>query len=174
MCGSSLLVIFTSCLDGFGTVDLLQDHDPGQVVRESHWTHGQLEICLCLDLGCNTERRADEKAGAAFAGQLHLFQLVCESFAGKGFTLRSKDAEPSTFGKLGQDLLRFLVQSCGNLGGGGILRETVFRQLDQMKIALALQSLGIFFRGGQIKLFLQFAHGDQCDVEHSFPPFGLS
>ena len=37
-------MIFGSCLNGFRTVKLLQDHDSSQMMGERHGAHGKLEI----------------------------------------------------------------------------------------------------------------------------------
>ena len=51
-----------------GPVDLLQHHDPGQMVGEGHGAHGELEIRLLLDLRADAEGRADEETYGRLAG----------------------------------------------------------------------------------------------------------
>ena len=63
-----LFVVLAAGLNGFTAVQLLQNHDPGQVMWECHRTHGKLEICHLFDPWGHSEGRADQKAGAAFAG----------------------------------------------------------------------------------------------------------
>ena len=69
-------------LDGFCPVELLQHHDPGQMVGEGHGAHGEPEIRLFLDSGGHAEGGADEKAGAALAGELYV-----SHFFGEGLTV---------------------------------------------------------------------------------------
>ena len=66
-----LFVILTAGLDGFGTVKLLQHHDPGKVVGEGHGAHGQLEVRFFFHLGGDAEGRTDEKTGRGLAGEFH-------------------------------------------------------------------------------------------------------
>ena len=48
-------------IDLEAAVDLLQQHDPGQVVGEGHGGHGQLDLGLRLDGGVQAVGAADEK-----------------------------------------------------------------------------------------------------------------
>ncbi len=57
-------MVLTARLDGLGPVDLLQNHDPGQMMREGHRPHGQLKICPLLDPGSHAKGGTDEKTGA--------------------------------------------------------------------------------------------------------------
>ena len=98
-----LFVVLAAGLDGFGTVKLLQHHDPGKVVGEGHGAHGQLEVRLLFDFGRDAEGRTDEEAGRAFAGQLHFLHLLGKGFAAEGLTLRREDAQPRTLGDLAED-----------------------------------------------------------------------
>ena len=118
-------MIFAACLDGLGTVNLLQHHDSRQMVGEGHGAHGELEICPVLDTLCHTEGRTDQETCAAFAGYLYILQLVCEGLTGKHLAFRSEDAKPCTLGNLRKDQLRFLFQTCGDFSRGGIIRQTV-------------------------------------------------
>ena len=65
-----LFMVFTPRLDAFGPVELLQDHDPGQVVGEGHFAHGQLPVGLGLDRGVHAEGGPDQEAGGGFAGRM--------------------------------------------------------------------------------------------------------
>lgn len=53
-----LFVVLGSRLDGFGPVELFQDHDTGQMVGECHLPHGQEQIRLGF------QRRFDAIGGA--------------------------------------------------------------------------------------------------------------
>lgn len=69
-------MIFCSCLDGFGAVELLECHYAHQVVREGHRTEGQTEIRRLLHRRVDPERRPDQKTRLALSVQLDLRQLV--------------------------------------------------------------------------------------------------
>lgn len=47
----NLFMVFAACLDGLSPVNLLQNHDSRQMVREGHGTHGKLEVRLLLNSG---------------------------------------------------------------------------------------------------------------------------
>ena len=162
-------MIFTARLDGFSPVNLLQDHDSCQMVGEGHGAHGELEIGLFLDFGRHAEGRADEEAGAGLAGIFYFLQFVCEAFAGQFLALRGEDAEPSTFGKLLEDQICLFFETGRDFRRGRILRQTDFRQFQKGEFTVTAQTLFVFFGGGNIEFFFQFAHGDQGDVEHEDP-----
>ena len=140
------------------------------MVGEGHGAHGQLQVCPGLDPWGHSKGRADEKTGAAFAGIFHLRHGLGEGFAGQLLALWGKDTEPSPLGNLGENGVRLLFQSGGDLPGGGIFRQTDFRQLQQGEAAVAPQPLGVLLSGRQIKLFFQLAHGNQRNVKHKIPP----
>ena len=81
-------MVFTPCLDGLRPVELLQNHDSRQVMGEGHGAHGELEVRSFLYSFRHAEGGADEKAGAAFSGELHFPKLFRKALAGKGLSLR--------------------------------------------------------------------------------------
>ena len=115
-------MIFAAGLDGFRPVDLLQHHNPGQMVGEGHESHGKLKICGGLDLGGNAKGRADQKADAAFSAELDRCQLFGKAFTAQLLTLRGEDAKVSPFGNFLENGFRFLIQSCRDFSRGGVLR----------------------------------------------------
>ena len=159
-------MVFAAGLDGLGPVDLLQDHDPGQMVGEGHSSHGQLEIGLVLDLLADAEGGADEEAGAALSGILHVSELVRKFLGGQDLALGSENAEPAVLRNFGEDHLRLLVKTRLDFGRGGVLREPMLGQLDELERAVALQPLLVFGGGREVELLLELAHDDQCDVKH--------
>ena len=112
---NTLFMVFAAGLNGLCPVDLLQNHDPGQVVGEGHGAHGEFEIRLLLDPGGHAEGGADKKAGAGFAAELHFAELGCKALAGKLLSLGRKDAEPGPLGDLAEDQLRFLFKTGADL-----------------------------------------------------------
>ena len=159
-------MVFASGLDGLGPVDLLQDHDPCQMVGEGHLSHGKLEIGLVLDLLADAEGGADQETGTGFAGIFHILELSREFLAGEDLTLGGEDAKPRTLGDLLENELRFLVEARLDLGRGGVLREPVLGQLDDLEGAVALQPLFLLGGGGQVELLLELAHDDEGDIKH--------
>ena len=65
MIAHKLLVISLPRQDLPRAVELLQQHDPRELVRESHFGHGQAAVGAGDDLTGKTERAADHKHGAA-------------------------------------------------------------------------------------------------------------
>ena len=121
-------MIFGTCLNGLCPVQLLENHDAGQMMGEGHGTHGKFEIRLSFHTGRHTEGGANEKAGTAFAGQFDFLQLVREFLAGQFPAFRGKYAEPGAFGDFGENQLSFLLQTGSDFGRGGIFREPHFRE----------------------------------------------
>ena len=76
--GHILFVVFTSGLDGFRPIKLLQHHDTSQVMGESHGTHGKPEIRFFFYPGRHPKGGTDEKTGAAFAGKLYCLHFICQ------------------------------------------------------------------------------------------------
>ena len=62
--GFALFVVLRAGQDGFGAVELLQEHDPGQVVGEGHVGQGQAEVRQGLDLRGDAVGRAQQEAEA--------------------------------------------------------------------------------------------------------------
>ena len=91
-------MIFTACLNGFGTVDLFQHHDPRQMMGESHLSHGKLKICCRLYSGSNAEGGTYQKAEVAFAAELYTFKLFRQLFRGEVFSLGCQHAEKCALG----------------------------------------------------------------------------
>ena len=56
-----LFMIFRMVVDGAGPVDLLQKHQAGQLVRQSHFTKGQLQVACGLYTRRQAIRTADDK-----------------------------------------------------------------------------------------------------------------
>ena len=98
-----LFVVLTAGLDGFGTVKLLQHHDPGKVVGEGHGPHGELEVRFFFHLGGDAEGRTDEKTGRRLSGQFHFLHFLGKGFTGKGLSLRCEDAQPCALGDFTED-----------------------------------------------------------------------
>ena len=163
-------MILGTCLNGFAAVELLQHHDPRQMVGEGHGAHGELEVGLFFDPGGHAEGRTDEEAGAGLAGQLDLRQFLGKFLTGQLLALRGEDTEPGALGDFCENGLRFLLQARRDLGRGGILRQADLRELQQVELTLAAQTLLVLVGGGDIEFFLQLAHGDEGDFEHGAPP----
>ena len=68
--GGALFVVAGALGDFEGPVELLQQHDPGQMVGEGHFGHGQAQVGTLLDSGMESVGGADDKAelAAALAG----------------------------------------------------------------------------------------------------------
>ena len=94
----ALFMVFASCLNCFRTVELLQYHDPGQMVGESHGAHGQLEIGALFHPGSHAEGGTNEKAGAGFACVFYILQLMGKIFTAQYFSFGGKYAEPGALG----------------------------------------------------------------------------
>ena len=165
-----LFVVFAAGLDGLRPVELLQNHDPGQVMGEGHGAHTEAEIRPGLHPGREPEGGAYEKAGAALAGIFHLPELFREGFAGQELAFRRKDAQPGSFGDPGEDRVCLLLQPLGDFRRRGIFGEPGLRQLQKGEPAVARQPLGVLCRGVEVEGFLQLSHGDEGDVEHGAPP----
>ena len=155
-------VIFAPRLDGLRPVDLLQHHDPGQMMGEGHFAHGELEIRLVLDLLADAEGGTDQEGGAALSGILHILQLPGKFLRGEDFSLRGENAQPGIFGDLLEDQLRFLVEARLDLGRGGVLGKPVLGKLDDLKGAVALQPLLVFLGGGEVDIMTKWALSQGC------------
>lgn len=56
-----LFMIFRMVVDGAGPVDLLQKHQAGQLVGQSHFAKGQLQVACGLYTRRQAIRTADDK-----------------------------------------------------------------------------------------------------------------
>ena len=163
-------MVFAAGLDGFRPVELLENHDPGQVVGEGHGAHAEAEIRPGFYPGGDPKGGADEKTGAALAGVFHLPELFREGFAGQELAFRRKDAQPGSFWNPGEDGVRLLLQPLGDFRGGGVFGEPGFRQLQEGKPAVSRQPLGVLRRRAEVKGLFQLSHGNEGDVKHTAPP----
>ena len=167
-------MVFASGLDGLASVKLLENHNTRQMVRKGHRAHGQFKICPGFYSGCHAKGGTDEKTGTAFTGKLYFTDFTSQGFGGKQLSFRRKYTEPCPFRNFREDKIRFLFQACADLSRGGILRQTMFRKLQQLKTAISSQPLFIFRCGGDIKFFFQLAHGNEGNIEqcasHPFRP----
>lgn len=57
-----LFMIAGPLVDFKRPVELLQKHDPGQVVGKGHGRHGQLQPCLLLDGGMQAVGASDDES----------------------------------------------------------------------------------------------------------------
>ena len=66
-----------------GAEELLQQHDPGQLVGKGHGAHAQLEISPGRDGGMQSQRPSDNKDDITFSLREQLLQFRSYGFAGK-------------------------------------------------------------------------------------------
>ena len=104
-------MVLTACLNGLCPVNLFQNHNPSQMMGESHRPHGEPEVSPVFHPLRHAEGGTDEKTGAGFSAELYFLQLLREVFAGQGLTLRGQNTEPGTFGDFGENQLCFLLQT---------------------------------------------------------------
>ena len=163
-------MVFAAGLDGFRPVELLENHDPGQVVGEGHGAHTEAEIRPGFYPGGDPKGGADEKTGAALAGIFDLPELLREVLAGQELSLRGKDSQPGAPGNPGENGVRLPLQTLGDLPGGGVFRKPGFRQFQKGEPAVPRQPFGVLRRSAEVEGFLQLPHGDKGDVKHGAPP----
>ena len=149
-----------------GPVDLLQQHDPGQVVGEGHGGHGQLDLGLRLDGGVQAVGAADEKdqvlGGALLPGPNQLGQLL----AGAHPALYAQGGQHGAGGQLGPDGRGLPGQGLVDLALRGSLGQFFLRQLHQGEPAIGGQPLDVLGAGLLIEFFLQLTHADEIDAQH--------
>ena len=80
--------------------------------------------------------------------------------------VRPQDAEKAALRKLRADEFRLFLQALCDLRVVRVLRQTALRQFDQLKVAIGLQSLGVFRRSLGIKALFQLSHTDERDGKH--------
>ena len=117
-------MIPASRLDGLRPVELLQDHDPGQMVGEGHFSDGQVKFRFFLYSRGNAEGGADEKAGGGLSHVFHLGKLCGEFLTAEELALGGEYAQPGPLGNRRENGLRLDGKPRGELGGAWILRQS--------------------------------------------------
>ena len=159
-------MIFRTGGDLTGPVDLLQQHDAGQVMGKRHRRHGQPPVGLVLQVLRKAHAAADEERQLAFAGHRQLLHPAAQLHAGAGLPLDAQGDDRPAPGQLfpyGGGLRR---QRPLNLRRRGVLRQAALRQLDDLQLAVPPQALGIFGGGLLIELLLQLSHAEDGYLLH--------
>ena len=104
-------------------IDLLQQHDPGQVVGEGHGGHGQLGVGLRLDGGVKAVAAADDEDHMLLRAAARDGKHLGNFLAGAHPALHAQGRHPGAGRDFGPDGLPLLGQGVGNLPQGGVLGQ---------------------------------------------------
>ena len=168
------LVVPRPRVDLAGPVDLLQQHHPGQMMGEGHGGHGELRPRLRLDGLVEAEGAPDQKHQPLLQtllrpcgpGRHGLGQLL----AGAQPPLYAQGDKTGGGRQLSLDGRRLLPQGGVDLRLGGMLRQTFFRQLHDLQLAVPAQALGVLRRRLGVELLLQLSDTQQGYPLHTAPP----
>ena len=140
-------MIARSLLNFKGPINLLQQHDPGQVVGEGHGRHGQLDVGLRLDGGVQAVAAPDEKDHVLLPADPGDGEHLEELLAGAQPPLDTQRAHPGAGRDLGPDGVPLFVQGVGDLPQGGVLGQLGLGNLDDGQLAVGGQPLDILGAG---------------------------
>ena len=165
-------MVFGSCVDLISPVDLLQQHDPGQMMGKCHGGHGKAQVRLGLNGFVQAHAAADEKHQAGVPAHGEAGHAVGQLGRGEGLSLDAHGDDGGTLGELGADERGLRLQSLTDLGGGGIVGQTALRQLDDVQTAKTAEALGVFGHSLCIEPLFQLAHAYKRYFLHAALPLG--
>lgn len=113
------------------------------------------------------EGAADDQRQAGSALHGPLFQLGGQVLAGQELSLHAQGDDLGPLGQLLEEKGGLLFQGGVDLGLGGVLRQPGLRQLGDGELAENPQALFILCAGGGKVLFLQLAHAEEMDADHT-------
>ncbi len=147
-----------------GAVELLQQHDPRQLVREGHFGHGQTAVGPGDHLAGQAQRAADDEHGAP-AALVAILQQLRQPLAGQ---LRRVDAQGDHMVRRAEAFkqrLALLLHDPLPVGIGGMLRLGQVIHLDELGPAVPGQALQVLGAGVAPVGFLEPAHA-QDQLSH--------
>ena len=160
-------MVFASGVDLVGPVDLLQEHDPQQVMGKGHGGHGQPQIGLLFQRGVHPVGAADEEDDVSGTPGGGLRKIAGQRLAGAFLSLYAHGDEQTSGRQLCPHGIGLSGQRRPDLGRGGRFRQPFLRQLQNCQRAEAAQPLGVFRCSVQIKFFLQLPRADDRHLLHT-------
>ena len=135
------------------------------MVGEGHGGHAQPLLGQGLDGGMEAAGTADDE------GQPRLLpgQQTGQLLAGAELPLHAQGRHGGAGGQPGADGLRLPGQGPLDLRRGGVLRQTLLRQLHQIQLAAAAQALAVLRRRLDVEPLLQLPHTDHAHPLHGAP-----
>ena len=152
---AALFVVVAARVDHAGAVDLFQEHDAHEVVREGHVRKGEQQVGRRLDARVQPAGGTDDEGDLAPRGRERL-HVRGQALAGQLFALhRQNDAVAA---HLAQHRVRLL-------GGAAPLG-----QLAHVHFGKARKALAVFVHGVGVKFFFELADADDADFLHVTGP----
>ena len=112
---------------------------------------------------------ADEKGDLRLSLHAEVRHPAAQLIAGAGLALDAQGHHRAALGQTLPDGRALGLQGLLYLRRGGLLRQAVFRQLDDVQLAVSLQALDVLRRRVRVEFFLQLSHAQDGHSLHINP-----
>ena len=160
-------VVFCAAGDLIGAVYLLQQPDTGHVVGEGHGGHTEPPVSLALQVLVQAHAAADEEGELGLALNAEFGHAAAQLLAGAGPALDAQGDDRAALGQPLTDGVTLGAESLLYLRRGGIVGQSLLRQLDKLQLAVALEALDVLGGGVDVEFLLQLAHAEDGHTLHS-------